>query len=313
MNELDGARVFLQVVRSGGFTGAARVLGRSTSALSRVMAALEGHLGAQLVARTTRSLRLTEAGALYQVHAERLVAASHAAEDALAELRSEVPRGHLRVSMPVSVGERLLAPHLPKFRRDFPELRLSIDLSDRNVSLVQGGYDLAIRAGRAEDSSLRALLLGRVPVVLVASPGYLRARGVPKRPRDLAAHDCVDVGAHAGRVDWTFYRAGRRELVSVSSVVQTTSPALAAQLAAAGMGLTRITEWLVQDELRRGALVEVMRPWSCDRPQRGGVPIYVIYAQAGSATPPRKSRVFVDMVKAIMEAEVGAPRPHLRA
>src|SRR4051812_45610254 len=133
MNELDGARVFLQVVKSGGFTGAARTLGRSASALSRVLTALEAHLGAQLIARTTRSLHLTEAGTVYQRHAEQFVGASRAAHDALAELQAGAPRGHLRVSMPVSVGERLLAPHLPRFRRDHPELHLFVHLSDRNV------------------------------------------------------------------------------------------------------------------------------------------------------------------------------------
>lgn len=307
MNELDGADVFLRVVKAGGFSEAARALGRSASTLSRIVAGLEAHLGAQLLARTTRSLHLTEAGALYQEHAERLVAASHSAHDALAELRGETPRGHLRVSMPVSVGERLLAPHLPRFRKKYPDLRLAIDLSDRNVSLLQGGFDLAIRVGRPHESSLRALMLGRVPVLLVASPAYLKERGTPTKPRELHGHDCIAVGPRAGTLDWTFHKGARHERVSLDAVLHTTSPTLAVQLAATGYGFVRTTEWLVRDELRRGALVEVMRPWSCDHPKHGGVPVYVMYAQSGSTTPPRKSRVFVDMVKEIMDAEV-APR-----
>lgn len=309
MNELDGARVFLQVVKSGGFTGAARTLGRSASALSRVVAALETHLGVQLIARTTRSLHLTEAGALYQAHAEHFVSSSRAAHDALAELRGGVPRGQLRVSMPVSVGERLLTPYLPKFRREHPELRLAIELSDRNVSLAQGGFDLAIRVGRPPDSSLRALLLGRISILLVASPSYLRAHGTPKRPRDLAHHDAIAVSPHLGPVDWTFYRGGKTERVSVEGVVQTTSPTFAVQLATAAMGVARTTEWLVRDELRRGTLVEVMPSWSSNHPQRGGIPVYVMYAEAGTAAPPRKSRVFVEMVKTIMAKEFTPRRP----
>ncbi|MBX3220641.1 MAG: LysR family transcriptional regulator [Labilithrix sp.] len=304
MNELEAAQVFLQVVKSGGFTGAARAFGRSASTLSRVVAALEAHLGSQLIARTTRSLHVTEAGVVYQAHAEQLVATSRAAHDALAELRGGVPRGTLRVSMPVSVGERLLAPHLPRFRDAHPELRLEIDLSDRNVSLAQGGFDLAIRVGRPPDSSLRALLLGRIPILLVASPKYLRKRGSPTRPRDLAAHDCIAVGPPSRFLDWTFYRGRRREQVGVEGVVQTSSPTLGVQLAATGMGLVRTTEWLVRDELRRGTLAHVMPSWSCDHPQRGGVPVYVMYAQAGGALPPGKSRVFVAMVKDIMATEV---------
>lgn len=305
-DELAAAQVFLQVVQSRGFTSAAKALGRSASTLSRVVADLEAHFGVQLIARSTRSFYLTEAGALYLTHAERLLLASRAAHDAVAELRGGVPRGRLRVSMPVAVGERLLVPHLPRFRQAYPELRLEIDLSDRLVSLVQGGFDLVIRVGRPGDSALRALLLGRIPVLLVASPAYLRARAAPKKPADIAAHDCITVSPHAGPVEWTFHRAGKRHSVSVDGNVHTTSPTLAAQAAKAGLGLLRTTEWVIRDELRRGALVEVMRPWSCDHPQHGGVPVYVMYAQAGSMVPPLKSRVFVEMVKTIMATEVAA-------
>ncbi len=307
MNELDAAAVFLQVVSSEGYTNAARVLGRSASTLSRTITELEAHLGASLLARTTRTLRLTEAGALYQVHAERLLAARQAARDALAELQGAAPRGHLRVSMPVSVGERLLARHLPAFRARYPELRLDIDLSDHNVSLVRDGFDLTIRVGRPADSALRALLLGRIPVLLVASPAYLRARGVPRSPRDLVRHECLVVSPRGGPQEWTFFRGARRarhERVVVKGGVQTTSPTLATQLAIAGEGILRLPAWLVKDEIERGDLVRVMVPWSCDDPRHKGFPVYVMYAQAGSAVPPRKSRVFVDMVKAIMAAEV---------
>lgn len=298
MNELDAAQVFLHVVRASGFTGAARTLGRSASTLSRVIAALEEHVGSQLIARTTRSLRLTEAGSIYMTHAEQLVSASRAAHDALAEYRGGVPRGHLRVSMPVSIGERLLAAHLPRFHAAHPELRLTIDLSDRNVSLTQAGFDLAIRVGRPKDTSLRALLLGRIQVLVVASPVYLREHGEPKKPADLAKHSTIIIGS----ADWTFMRGRKRVRITVPSMVQSSSPTLGVQLAAGGVGIVRTAEWLVRDELQRGALVPVLSSWSC-----GFVPLYVMYAQAGSATPPRKSRVFVEMVKEIMASEFAGP------
>lgn len=298
MNELDAAQVFLHVVKSNGFTGAARTLGRSASTLSRVIASLEEHLGSQLIARTTRSLRLTEAGSIYMGHAEQIVSASRSAHDALAEYRGGVPRGHLRVSMPVSVGERLLAAHLPKFHARFPELRLSIDLSDRHVNLNQGGFDLAIRVGRPKDTSLRALMLGRVQGLLLASPSYVRERGEPKKPADLAKHTAIIVGTS----DWSFRRGAKRVDVTLPSMVQTSSPTLAVQLAIAGVGLVRTAEWLVRHELQRGELVVVLPQWNV-----GAAPLYVMYAQAGSATPPRKSRVFVEMVKAIMESEFKTP------
>lgn len=294
MNELEAADVFLHVVRSNGFTGAAKTLGRSASTLSRVVASLEQHLGSQLIARTTRSLRLTEAGSIYMSHAEQLVAASRAAHDALAEYRGGVPRGHLRVSMPVSVGERLLASHLPRFHAQYPELRLSLDLSDRHVNLTQAGFDLAIRVGRPRDTSLRALLLGRVQGLVMASPAYLHEHGAPKKPSDLAKHRAIVVGS----AEWMFTRGAKRVTVTVPTMIQSSSPTLAVQLAESGLGLVRTAEWLVRQELERGSLVPVLSQWNC-----GAAPLYVMYAQAGSATPPRKSRVFVDMVKEIMATE----------
>jgi DNA-binding transcriptional LysR family regulator len=314
-DELAAAEVFLQVVKVRGFTRAARLIGRSTSSLSRAVAELERQVGAQLLARTTRRVNLTEAGRLYASHAETLLAARRAAHDAVAELTGGLPRGHLRVSMPVSVGERLLAPHLPELRRRYPELRLEIDLSDRNVPLVQGGFDLAIRVGRLSDSSLRAQLLGRVPVRLVASPDYVAAHGEPARPLALRDHACITIAQVIGPMEWSFYHRRARtrsERLEIEGVVHTTSPLLAAQLACAGQGILRVNEWVIRDELARGELVEILRDWSCYRLAEGGLPVYVVYAQTASADPPLKSRVFVQLVKEILASEV-LPRTASRA
>lgn len=306
-DELAAAEVFLQVVKVRGFTSAARLLGRSTSTLSRAVSELERQLGAQLLARTTRRVSLTEAGVLYARHAEGLLAARRAARDAVAELTGGVPRGHLRVSMPVSIGERLIAPHLPELRRRHPELRLELDLSDRNVPLVQGGFDLAIRVGRLPDSSLRAQLLGRVPVRLVASPAYVAAHGTPARPMALRDHACITLAQVPGPVEWGFYHRRARtrtERIEVEGVIHTTSALLATQLACAGQGVLRMNEWVIREPLARGALVELLVDWSCYRLGDGGLPVYVVYAQSASAEPPLKSRVFVELVKRILAAEV---------
>jgi DNA-binding transcriptional LysR family regulator len=208
--------------------------------------------------------------------------------------------------MPVSVGERLVAPHLPALRRRHPELRLEIDLSDRNVPLVQGGFDLAIRVGRQSDSSLRAQLLGKVPVRIVASPGYLARHGAPARPLALRDHACLTVAQVVGPVEWGFYHRrarNRSERLEVEGVVHTTSPLLAAQLACADEGILRINEWVISGDLARGDLVEILPEWSCYRIADGGQPVYVVYAQTASAEPPLKSRVFVDMLKDILAHE----------
>jgi DNA-binding transcriptional LysR family regulator len=305
-DELAAAEVFLQVVKLRSFTAAARLFGRSTSSLSRAVAELERQLGAQLLVRTTRRVGLTEAGILYASHAEGLLAAQRSARDAIAELTGGVPRGHLRVSMPVSVGERLLGPHLPELRRRHPELRLELDLSDRNVPLVQGGFDLAIRVGRQSDSSLRAQMLGRVPLQLVASPSYIARHGEPERPLALRDHACITISQVVGPVAWSFYHRRARtrsERLEIEGVVHTTSPLLGAQLACAGQGIVRVNQWEIRDQLARGELVEVMRDWSCYRLGDGGLPLYVVYAQTASTEPPLKSRVFVQLIKEILAAE----------
>lgn len=309
LDELQATEWFLQVVRAQGFTAAARTLGKSASTLSRAVADLEAHLGAPLLVRTTRRLHLTEAGVVYVARAEAVLAARRAAHDAVAELTGGTPRGHLRVSMPVSVGERLLAPHLPAFRRRYPELHLELDLSDRNVELVRGGFDLALRVGRPADSALKATLLGKVSVVVVASPGFLAQRHGQRRPLrspdDVKDCDCVTVGPVAGPVAWTFYKGKKRQTVNVSGVVHTTSPTLAATLARSGLGLLRTTEWIIRDELADGQLVPALPSWSSTHPVHGGVPVYALFGT--SAPPPLKSRVFVELVKTIMADEVIGP------
>lgn len=303
-DELAAAEVFLQVVNANGFTAASKALGKSTSSLSRTVAELEHQLGAQLLARTTRRLHLTEAGVLYMTHAEALLAAQRAGRDAVAELTGGIPRGHLRVTMPVTVGERLLGPAIPELRRRFPELRLELDLSDRNVALVQGGFDLAIRVGRLADSSLRAQLLGKVALRLVASPRYLAKHPAPKHPDELREHACISLGVLAGTHEWEFHRRGARpRRVAIEGVVHTTSPTLAAQLAVSGLGVLRIVDWVIRDERRRGELVEVMTDWSCDDPALGGVPVYAVFAQTAGVPLPLKTRVFVDAVKEIISKD----------
>jgi DNA-binding transcriptional LysR family regulator len=302
-DRVDLAEAFLQVVLGNGFARAAKALGRSPSAVSRMITELEKNLGAELLSRTTRRLHLTEAGAAYVAHAEALVGAHRAAKDAITELVGGAPHGRLRMSMPVSVGERLLAPHLPEFRARYPRLRLEIDLSDRKVELVEGGFDLALRVGKVAETSRRAQLLGRVPFVLVASPNYVRERGDPAHPADVARHACICVGLLGRAAKWRFFQSNAQEDVEVEGGVHTTSPTLAAQLAVAGLGILRTPEWTVRDELRRGDLVTVMRGWACHRHATGGVQIYAVYAQGAGTPVPLKSRVFVEMVKTVIAVE----------
>lgn len=310
---LEATRAFVHVARSSGFTQASRVTGLSVSRLSRLVRELEEALGAQLLSRTTRRVLLTEAGALFLSHAEALLTAQRAAIDAVTELVGGVPRGTLRVSMPVAVGERLLGPSLPRFLERYPELALEVDLSDRNVEVIAGGFDLVIRVGRLGDSSLRAQLLGRVPRLLVASPRYLELYGEPSGPEALIGHRIIGAGALPGATEWTFHPVpgGEPVTVAVTPHLATTSPTLAVQLATSGLGLLRTTAWVMRRELAQGRLVPVMQGHRCEPSGDGGVPFWVVYAQGPGVTPPLKSRVFVELVQEVVAAD--ARMDHLTA
>lgn len=301
LNELQAADVFLRVVKARSFANAARALGKAPSTLTRAVAELERHLGVQLLTRTTRSIHLTEAGTVYLQHAEAMLAVRRDARDAVASLTGGVPRGHLRVSMPVLVGERILGPYLPDFHRRYPQLRLELDLSDRLMPLVGGGFDLALRIGQLPDSSLRAQRLGTVQRVLVASPAYLAQHPPINTPRDLLAHPLITLGQMAGAVDWQFYGPERVDTIHVEGWLHTTSPPLACNAAREGLGIVRLSEWVARDGLRDGSLVKVIPEWRCDDPIEGGPGLYALYTQTAGVNVPLKSRVFVEFVVEVMK------------
>lgn len=303
-DELQLAEVFVQVVRSGGFGKAGKILGLDASQVSRAVAELELLLGAQLLGRTTRRQHLTDAGALYLTHAERLLDLARAGHDAVAELLGGQPRGRLRVTMPVAVGNRLLAPHLPAFQARYPGLTLDFDLSDRHVDLVAHGFDMAIRLGGLADSPLRAQRLGSVPICVAASPAYLYHHGVPDCPQDLSHHTTIGLGPSQFGAEWRFWQSEEPVSVPVQPSVWTTSPGLGAQLATAGMGVVRLPRWVVRKELDTGSLVELLPGWVCDDPRHGGLPLWVVYAQEGGQHIPLKSRVFAELVQTLTKREL---------
>lgn len=298
--------MFAQVVDAGSLSSAAQALGRSVSAVSHALAALEAALGQRLLHRSTRRQHLTEAGALYLGHARGLLAAQRAAQDALAELGGGRARGTLRVSMPALVGERLLARHLPAFLERHPGLRVEVELSDALSPILAGGFDLAIRVGAQPDATQRARRLGAIPVRLVASPSLLASRPPLTHPAQLVSWPCLAVGPGWGPVEWELWPTGGGPSVrvSVEGRVRSGSPGFAAALAIAGQGLLRTTEWVVRDAVRAGELVEVLPGWGCLPPAHPGVPVWVVHASPAGVDVPLKSRVFVELVEQVMVDEV---------
>lgn len=302
-NELHAAEIFVQVVKAGSFANAARARGNNPSSLTRAVAELERRLGTTLLTRTTRRLHLTEAGELYRLHAEAMLEARREAHEGLASLTGGAPRGLLRVSLPVIIGEQILAPHLPAFHARYPELRLELDISDRFAPLVQAGFDVAIRFGVLADSSLRAQRIGTVRRGLYASPAYLAQAGTPSQPAELPTHRCITIGQLAGPVEWRLWQGAVMTHHSISGWLHTTNSTVALQMAEAGLGIARLVEWLARPALASGRLVPVLPDWRCDNPQEAGLPLNAVFAPGAASRMPLKVRVFADFMQELLRAQ----------
>lgn len=287
--DLDAAALFVKVIDAGSFRGAARALGVPKSTLSRRVAALEERLGARLLQRTTRRLGLTDAGVAYHRQASQAIAVLDDAERTVSELQ-EYPRGSLRVTAPMLFGVLFLPELVAEFLTTYPEVQLSLDLSDRAVDLVNEGYDLAIRAGVLADSSWIAHKLGGAPLQLLASPAYLRARGTPSRPEELTEHDCLIFGTQP-RAVWPFGGGRRARSVSVRGRMASNNFLVLRDAAIAGLGICRIPGFLAVEAARRRRLVTLL-----DEHVHDPTPLHVVYPSARHVSP--KVRAFVDFVRA---------------
>ncbi|CAO3437236.1 LysR family transcriptional regulator [Azospirillum endophyticum] len=257
MDRLDDLTVLVEVVDSGSLSAAAERLGLSASAISRRIAQMENRLGTRLLARTTRRIALTDAGATFCLRARAILAALDEAEQSLTEMGEE-PRGTLRVTMPVMFGQMLVAPLLPSYLRRYPGVTLEASLSDRMQRLVDEGFDLAIRAGRLADSTLIARRLRPLRRHVVASPDYLGRRGVPRSPADLAHHECLTLLSGSGRTEWEFLNGDRRETLRPAGSFQADSLWLLRHAAVGGLGLARLADFIVEEDIRAGRLVPVL-------------------------------------------------------
>ncbi|MCE9669003.1 LysR family transcriptional regulator [Myxococcus stipitatus] len=259
-DRFESLRTFVEVARAGSLAGAARVLRRAPSVVSRELGALESRLGTELMQRTTRRLQLTAAGERYLTHARGILEALDEAERDLAE--QGVPRGVLRVSAPLLFGQHVLVPLVDDFLRAHPAVGVELVLEDALVDLVQGGVDVALRiAPRLESSALMVRRLGVQPYVLCASPAYLREQGAPRRARDLGAHEVlVPMRGPAAR-PLELRHAGRTQEVRLSKSRFRTNRVPALHGAALrGLGIAELPEYLVAPDLASGALVRVLAP-----------------------------------------------------
>jgi DNA-binding transcriptional LysR family regulator len=308
-NELQAAEVFLKVLAASSFVEAAKALGENPSSVSRSVAQLEAHLGERLLTRTTRSLRITEAGQIYQHYAQSMLDSRAQARESLQTLRGGSPKGTLRVSMPVIVGEQMMAKYLPEFHRLYPDLDLQIDLSNRNISIVEEGIDIAIRVGPMADSSLRAQRVAGIHRKVYASPEYLEKNGTPLSPEDLVDHRCIAFSQRQNIMDWQFWpthQEGKEHQpwsLSVKSWLTCSSPLMVLQAIQMGLGLGRSAEWMCRDLVAQGKLVEILKAWVCDAPGSGGMPVYLVYPPGPAGQIPLKTRVMTAFLKQYISKE----------
>jgi len=256
MDKIDRMRAFALVAQNASFTDAAKRMGRSARLVSKYVADLEEALGVQLLNRTTRSVSVTDAGATYLTMCEPLLDGYDELEETVRNAQTSL-RGVIRISAPTGFGSVRLAPSLATFSSKHPDVEIDLQLSDRRASIIEEGLDLAIRIGPMRDSSLKVRQLGPMPLIVCASPAYLKKAGTPSHPTELATHDCILDGNITDPTIWRFNMDGEEVSVHVHGRLRANAPAASAQLAAAGVAIARCPAYTVTEALEAGVLIEL--------------------------------------------------------
>jgi DNA-binding transcriptional LysR family regulator len=256
-DQLQGMRVFAQVVDSKSFSSAAQKLGISKSLASRHVTALERAYSTKLLHRSTRKLSLTEAGAVLYEHCARIVQEAELAEQRVTRVQSE-PAGLVRLTVAPAFATRHVVPALADFHAQHPKIRIMLSCSNRTLELGEAGTDLGIRISSKPDSHLVARKLAANRAVLCASPGYLERHGMPRRLQDLGRHACVRFPPTAPKGAWTLTRAGKKQTVRIDGPLETDDMDAVRAAIVAGIGIGILPAYMAGDALERGELVQVL-------------------------------------------------------
>ncbi|WCK04705.1 LysR family transcriptional regulator [Agrobacterium tumefaciens] len=297
MDRFEAMSVLLAVVDAGSLSAGARRLHAPLATVSRKVADLEKHLGVRLVLRTRRGLTLTDEGRSFVAAARRIL-------DELDTVERQASgdyvalRGGLHVTAPVAFGERHLLPIALEFLKEQPDINMRLTLTDRQLSLADEHVDVALRIGHLEDSALIATRVGAVRRVICASPDYLARRGVPCQPEELSQHDGISFQGFATAPEWRYRRDGAAFAVEPRPKFAVNTTEAAIQAAVAGMGMIRVLSYQIAEQLRSGALKEVLKEFEPEP-----LPVNVIY---GPAHPlPLKVRCFLDWITPRLREQMG--------
>jgi DNA-binding transcriptional LysR family regulator len=293
MDRIDAMAAFIAVADLQGFAPAARKLGLSPSGVTRLIAALEDRLGARLLQRTTRSVTLTDVGARYLERARRILADVEEAEIS-AQAERTAPSGRLVASAPIGFGRIHVSPVMSAYLKRYPEVSGELRLSDRMINLVEDGVDLAVRIGQLADSSLVARVVGDMRRIVVASRDYLKQRGEPSTPAEIAAHDTIQFGAS----DWHFVEDGREVGVASAPRFITNSADAAIWHAEQAGGLTRVMAYQAAEAIKAGRLKIVLAKF-----EQPPLPIHIVYPTSRLLSA--KVRTFVDLVIEVSDWKFG--------
>jgi DNA-binding transcriptional LysR family regulator len=286
-SDLNEMLIFTRVVQSGSFTAAARLLDMPKSSVSRKISDLEDRLGARLLQRTTRKLGLTDVGRIYYDRCARIVGEIEEADQAVGNMQA-APCGPLRVTAPLSFS--LLGPIVGEYLKRYPQVQVELVCTDRRVDLVNEGFDLALRAGALDDSSLVSRSLGAIERVLVASPAYLKQRGSPRLPADLPQHASIAFGAISTPGLWTLSSGDKQVEVRITARLTVNDLELVCEAARAGIGIALIPRFVCADDLRTGKLRQILRDW-----RSGTTPLWALYPTTRHLS--QKVLAFVELLR----------------
>jgi DNA-binding transcriptional LysR family regulator len=288
MDRFQEMQIFTAVAEEEGFAAAARRLNISPPSVTRVIAAMEERIGTQLLARTTRSLHLTEAGQRYLEDCRRILGEVDEAEEAAAGSYS-IPCGHLTVTASVLFGELYIAPLLAEYLDQFPSVHLNAMLVDRVVSVLDEGIDVAIRIGHLHENSLNAIKVGEVRQVICGSPSYFDRYGRPGHPGELGSANIVMSSASHLLSDWQFVNEGNDLSFRFEPRLVVTANQAAINIASMGWGITRVLSYQVASQVAAGALEIVLQDY-----EPPPLPIQIVYPKSNRV--PAKVRTFVEFL-----------------